>query len=175
MVKFLVSKGATELNTALAWSAEEGHLDVVKFLVSKKGSTLCSTDPPFEHQPLCLSAEEGKVEVVRFLLKSGAESIPNEIKSEALSSAIEGAYIDYIRDEDRIEVIGLLLACTLDVNLRWARGNLNSEAMRALIELLSADHRFKRFLEQVKESFMPKESKKEIILNLMEFRRVIKR
>ena len=56
--------------TPLFMAAQEGHIEVVQFLVySGANKDQCKTNGA---TPLCIAAQEGLIEVVRFLIESGA-------------------------------------------------------------------------------------------------------
>ena len=70
MVKFFVSRGAdvnAKNNYGLKWASYQGHLEVVDYLVSI-GADIHATDD----NALILASQEGKIDVVKFLLKNGA-------------------------------------------------------------------------------------------------------
>lgn len=63
--------------TALNWAAAEGHLEIVKLLVSKKAKIDTNAEKPVLFgtggTPLTMAAGRGRLDVVRFLLDSGAD------------------------------------------------------------------------------------------------------
>jgi ankyrin repeat protein len=63
--------------TALNWAAAEGHLEIVKLLVSKNAKIDPNAEKPIFFgtggTPLIMAAGKGRLDVVRFLLDSGAD------------------------------------------------------------------------------------------------------
>jgi ankyrin repeat protein len=59
-----------ESRTALFFAAENGHLEVVNFLIRNKANVNLTDD--FRHTPLFVSAGEGNVEVVKSLISNNA-------------------------------------------------------------------------------------------------------
>lgn len=57
--------------TALHYAATKGHLDIVKFLVSKDADI--DPDSPNNTTPLMMAARYGHIHVVKFLLDNGAD------------------------------------------------------------------------------------------------------
>lgn len=94
-VKLLILKGAVDVNTkdklgstALINASSEGHLEIVKFLVSK-GADL-NIKNKYGYTALMKAANEGHLEVVKFLVKSGADvNIKDKSGDTALHNAID--------------------------------------------------------------------------------------
>ena len=72
VVKFLVQHGAdvtSQNNNPIRWASEFGHLEVVKFLV-QHGADVTSQD----NNPIRMASHFGHLEVVKFLVEHGADA-----------------------------------------------------------------------------------------------------
>ncbi len=71
IIQYLVERGANvhhQLDSALRWSANNGHLPVVQYLIEQ-----CGSDVHADHDSaLCWSAENGHLPVVQYLVEHGA-------------------------------------------------------------------------------------------------------
>ena len=93
MVKFLVQNGADIHmldDYALLFAAENGHLDVVKFLVQNGANIQSRSD-----RALRFAAQNGQLDVIEFLVKNGADIHDND--DEALREASENGHKDVVK------------------------------------------------------------------------------
>jgi hypothetical protein len=92
IVQYLVEKGAdihVDNDYALLFSAENGHLDVVKYLIEKNGDLDISIE-----WALLLSAENGHLEVVKYLFELRDNS---RIVNDILRSSARNGHLDVVK------------------------------------------------------------------------------
>ena len=91
-VKSMRSKGVTEhgYKSALREASDNGHLDIVKYLIEEIGVDVHS----FNDIALRWAAENGHLEVVKYLIEKGAD--PSVYDNQALKSASYNKHIDVV-------------------------------------------------------------------------------
>lgn len=105
--------------TTLSYSARDGEIDLVKFLISAKANVNKGISTP-----LILAAQEGHLDIVKLLLDAGANvNAYDEFGNTALISAVTTSC--YYRDDEykctdekkKIEIVKLLLDAGANPNL----------------------------------------------------------
>ncbi len=87
LVDYFFMPGVTreyDLNLALEWAAQGGHIDIVKFLLENGALAL--------EEALCAASREGDFDLVDYLIKEGAEDIEG-----AFDQAAEYGHLDMIK------------------------------------------------------------------------------
>jgi ankyrin repeat protein len=101
VVKYLVENGADNINNPLRVSSENEHLSVVKYLVEKGADIHISDD-----YPLRVSVDNGNIDMVKFFISSGANL--DASKGEALLTSIS---------DNRNDIANLLLSSGADIHI----------------------------------------------------------
>ena len=94
----MTTKDTPEKNGTTPWliAAQEGHLNIVQFLVQAGADKEKTKDNGAT--AILLAAEEGKFEVVRFLVESGAEKDrASDRGATPLHSAAYGGHTDIVK------------------------------------------------------------------------------
>lgn len=87
IVKFMVSKGAKDFDSAIVAAGRENHIDVVQFLIEKGARNFNET--------LEDAASEGNIDIVKLMVKMGATNIKESLeRAEEASQRKENKKLD---------------------------------------------------------------------------------
>ena len=120
---FLTDKGA-DIDDALRWSSQKGHLEVVKYLVSKGADIHADND-----FALRFAGYNGYLEVVKYLVFKGANIHANN--NAALRIASEAGHLEVVK---YLTENGANIRADDDYALKWASRNGHLEVVKYLVE-----------------------------------------
>ena len=93
VVKYLISNGAHHhTNHALRWAAFYGHLEVVKYLVSKENDIHAD-----DEKTLRLAAYNGRLDIVKYLVEECGADVHAYYDDGALRWAVNNGHLDVVK------------------------------------------------------------------------------
>lgn len=99
-VKKFIKKGAdvhANYELALRWAAENGHLDVVKYLIEEHGADIQACEDEEDCEDVFNSAVRGKhIEIVKYLVKKHKDAIRKFVVN-AILNAVEIEEFDIVK------------------------------------------------------------------------------
>ncbi|MCZ9954779.1 ankyrin repeat domain-containing protein [Brachyspira hyodysenteriae] len=92
MAELLIDSGVNDLNGALMSSSENGHLEVVKYLLDSGADVNAKYNDTWHSKTaLMFASEKGHLEVVKYLIDKGADDLNIALTSAAKNGHSEVA------------------------------------------------------------------------------------
>lgn len=105
LIKYFISKGATNLNNSLTYASFYGHLDNVKYLID------AGADVQYNHSPICFAASLGHIEVSEYLISKGANIHSNDDYALCCANSIKAC--EYLLDHHDFKITSDILSNVL--------------------------------------------------------------